>query len=661
VLYDRFVRGLSRFQRWYGREEPPAERREVRAGPLRAELEGPDLRYARFGDVEVVRRLYAAIRDPNWGTVPPELSNVELHVADDSFSLRFDARNVDAALGVDFRWRGEIAGARDGTLTCSLDGIADADFEYNRIGWCVLHPAENAGRRYRARTENGPIESTLPDTIGPQLVVGGLPSPIFPSFTELEIEVAEGVWAHFELEGDVFEMEDQRNWTDASFKTYSTPLSLGFPHAARAGQRIAQSVRLRLAGSPPPGRRTGGDVEISVGAPVARSLPRIGLGAASHGERLVPREVELLRALGPDHLRVDVHLAERWQERLERDLADASPLGAALELAVFVPIGAGQAESLDELAAVLGAHGSDVARMLAFSPDEPTSSSATVAAVREGLAKSAGGAPVFGGTNVLFTILNRHKPELDGLDGVAWPLNATVHADDDTSVIETAATHGETVRSARAFCDELPLAVTPVTFNQRFNPVATGPERERAPGELPPQVDRRQPSLLGAGWTLATAKHLAEAGAASVTYFETTGWRGVMETAEGSAAPARFSSWPGMVFPLYHVLADLCESQAAEVVAVASTDPHSVEALALRDGESLRILLASLQPTEARCRIGTLPAGSASIRRLDEESFDAAAEDPLRFRASAEPVMVSDDVLELELAPYSFVRVDVVP
>lgn len=26
-----------------------------------------------------------------------------------------------------------------------------------------------------------------------------------------------------EFEGDVFEMEDQRNWTDASYKTYCTP------------------------------------------------------------------------------------------------------------------------------------------------------------------------------------------------------------------------------------------------------------------------------------------------------------------------------------------------------------------------------------------------------------------------------------------------------
>jgi D-apionolactonase len=89
------VRELSRFERWYGRDDPPVERRLVRAGPLTAELEGPDLRYVRFGGVEVVRRLYAAVRDQNWGTVPPVLSNVELLVEDDRFSLRFDARNVD--------------------------------------------------------------------------------------------------------------------------------------------------------------------------------------------------------------------------------------------------------------------------------------------------------------------------------------------------------------------------------------------------------------------------------------------------------------------------------------------------------------------------------------------------------------------------------------
>jgi hypothetical protein len=655
VLYDRLVRGLSRFERWYGRDEPPVEQHEVRFGPLTAQLEGSDLRYVRFGGVEVVRRLYAAVRDRNWGTVAPELSNVELEVADDSFSLRFDAWNVDPELGVDFSWHGELAGGRDGTLTCSLDGTAEDEFEYNRIGWCVLHPAENAGQRYRATTEGGPQADTLPETIGPQMLVDGLPAPIFPSFSTLEIEVADDVWAQFAFEGDVFEMEDQRNWTDASFKTYSTPLSLGFPHSAKRGDRIAQSVRLRVSGSPPETRRRTGEVEISLGDRVGRSPPAIGLGAASHSRPFAPQEVELLRALAPAHLRVDVRLDEDgWQGRLDRDLEDVSALETAVELAVF----AARDESLAGLARVLDSRGPRVVRILAFSSDEPTTSADTVAVVRDRLAGSAGGAPVFGGTNILFTVLNRHKPELRGLDGVAWPLNATVHADDDTSVVETAATHGDTVRSARAFSDDLPLAVTPVTFNQRFNPVATGPEPEPAPGDLPPQVDRRQPSLLGAGWTLATAKHLAEAGATSVTYFETTGWRGVVETMDGSMAVPRFCSWPGMVYPLYHVLADLRESGEGEVVAARSSDALAVQALALRVADGLRLLLASLHAKRVRCRIGPVPAGNVSVRRLDEHSFDDAADDPMRFRASAERVTAGEGVLELELAPYSYVRID---
>ena len=37
------------------------------------------------------------------------------------------------------------------------------------------------------------------------------------------------MWANVAFDGDIFEMEDQRNWTDASYKIYSTPLRLPFP------------------------------------------------------------------------------------------------------------------------------------------------------------------------------------------------------------------------------------------------------------------------------------------------------------------------------------------------------------------------------------------------------------------------------------------------
>jgi hypothetical protein len=652
---------LSRYERWYGRDEPPTARRQVRAGAVAAEIEGPDLRYVRVGGVEVVRRLYAAVRDRNWGTVPPALSNVELEDGGDSFCLRFDAHHMDAALDIDFSWHGEMAGIADGTLTATLEGEANGTFDYNRIGWCILHPAEHAGRPFRARTADGLLTGTLPLRIGAQQIVDGLPAPLFPSFTELEVMVDDDGWVRFELEGDTFEMEDQRNWTDASFKTYSTPLALGFPHHAAAAQFFRQVVRLTLmTATRTPARareRRGDELVIEVGGP-SGNVPPIGLGAASHARPLSEGEADLLTAMRPAHLRVDVDLAgPSWEATLHREAATAARIGATLELAVFA---SPESAEIGRLAHVLRHADVPLTRVLAFRRAEPTSSASTVQLVRSMLGDAGVEAPVYGGTNVLFTELNRFRPELGPPDGIAWPLNATVHASDDTSVAETPAMHGETVRSARAFCGDLPLAVTPVTFNQRFNPVATGPEPDPEPGELPSQVDRRQPSLFGAGWTLSSAKHLAEAGAASVTYFETTGWRGVIESETGSPAPKQFRSLPGGVFPLYHVLSDLCELAGGQVAEARSTGPLLGEALAIRVDDVLAVLVANLTPARRRCRIASLPARSAAVRRLDEETFVHACTEPASFRATAEPLGPSAaNALTLELAPFAYSRVDI--
>ena len=40
-------------------------------------------------------------------------------------------------------------------------------------------------------------------------------------------------------------MEDQRNWTDASFKTYSTPLRIPYPVEVAPGQDPVQAVTMR--------------------------------------------------------------------------------------------------------------------------------------------------------------------------------------------------------------------------------------------------------------------------------------------------------------------------------------------------------------------------------------------------------------------------------
>ncbi len=116
----------------------------------------------------------------------------------------------------------------------------------------------------------------------------------------LKHEFAPGAFVTVRLEGETFEMEDQRNWSDASFKTYPRPIGLPWPFEIAAGTRLAQTVSLTIEGSPPAEARAAaeGEVEVTLGAPVG-TMPRIGieipaLEAAASRERLA-----LVQALGP--------------------------------------------------------------------------------------------------------------------------------------------------------------------------------------------------------------------------------------------------------------------------------------------------------------------------------------------------------------------------
>src|SRR5438128_1130651 len=123
---------------YYGKDEPLPVRRALRAGPLSLLYEEGDLRYIRLGDREVLRRVYVAVRDRNWGTVPARLSNVRIESDGDSFRVSYDVANRQGE--IDFAWQGTITGDARGTITFTMEGEARSTFSRNRIGFCVLHP-----------------------------------------------------------------------------------------------------------------------------------------------------------------------------------------------------------------------------------------------------------------------------------------------------------------------------------------------------------------------------------------------------------------------------------------------------------------------------------------------------------------------------------------
>ena len=296
---------------YYGKDEPLPEQTQLRAGPLSMIFEAGDLRYIRFGDHEILRRVYVAVRDHNWDTILPQLSNAQIEGDDEAFRITYDVENKTSE--VDFFWQGTITGDADGTVTFSMDGEARSTFRRNRIGFCVLHPMGCAGVPCRIEKVDGAVEeSAYPISIAPQHLIDGEIKPVAPfnNMRAVRYEVASGVEAEVRFEGEIFEMEDQRNWTDASYKTYGTPLSEPFPVAVPAGTKISQRITLALKTRTEPSTERqeakAQPLTFGISSTDPRPLPQIGLGVASHGEPLKAQELERLKRLNLSHLRVDI-------------------------------------------------------------------------------------------------------------------------------------------------------------------------------------------------------------------------------------------------------------------------------------------------------------------------------------------------------------------
>ncbi|HVN22215.1 MAG TPA: hypothetical protein VMU05_25740 [Dongiaceae bacterium] len=648
----RTSRTLTRNILYYGSEESLPEQIPLRAGPLSLVLVSGQLRHICLGEHEVLRRIYVAVRDRNWRTVPSRILKLSKSIMLDSFEIAIEIENRQGA--IDFCWHASITGSPEGTIRFAFDGLAKSSFFSNRIGLCVLHPIrECAGRACEIETTDGQkSEGVFPKIISPHQV--------FKKMRSISHQVAPGVLADICFEGDTFEMEDQRNWSDASYKTYCPPLEVPYPMQIEAGRRVSQSVALKLRGTPRYKPRDRKPVEIVVQpATRTRSLPRLGLAVSSTAVSLSKAAMERLKVLNLSHLRVDLKPSSTGCETLLRNAAEeAAILGCRLETAVFLSDDAER--ECDWLRSMVERIRPPVCHWLIFHQSEKVTGSKWLALARAKLTSYQPTAKFGGGTNAYFAELGRSQTLDAKFDLIAASLNPQVHQFDNQTLAENLEAQSYMVQSARQFWPGLPLAITPITLRPRFNAEAKSPCAIQSSSELPTEVDVRQMSLFGAAWTAGSLKQLCESGVYSATYYETVGWRGVMENRLGSPLPAEFPSIADAVFPLYHVFADVGEFASGSVVPSRSSSPDRVSSLVLENEGGRRILLSNLGSESQNARI---PAGTRyqryRLKFLDESSAEWAMSSPESFRATpGRLVHVREQFLEVEIPPFATARVD---
>ena len=452
------------------------------------------IRSVKYKGHEVINMIYFAVRDDHWNTAAYIISRERIDSTADGFEIHYQSTHKFSAevykADVTIIFRGN-------SISYNVKGVAISTFRRNRIGICVLHPL----------TDSEPVVTiSRPDGTSYQGVFPCMVSPHqpFKDIQKLQYNL-KSVDLTFEFEGDIFETEDQRNWSDNSFKTYSTPHALPFPVDVQRGDAIHQQVKVIF--------KTNDENFLQKELPEERfSFPFIGYDR-QHASLLNQQDLNILRQVPFDHYRVELSLKHDWETDLNHGLGEAGQLETKLELVLVSDLSqTGLSDVLDQLASQ-----SAFIKSILFIEEKTQMTPGELATeVYQKIKSRFPGIMVGYGTTGNFADLNRNPPRDIPFDFLNFSLNPQVHAVDTRSVIGNLQSQRDMILAAQQFANGKPIFVSPVTMKIRDRSNEHKDE------------DPRQHSNFGASWTLAALSNLCEGG--HVTFYQAVGYRGLIHS-----------------------------------------------------------------------------------------------------------------------------------
>lgn len=672
----------------FGTDEPVANVKTLRAGPLTVEFDNGALRYIKVGGKEALRNIAFVVRDQNWGTYNPILKNLKIGQAPSAFEVSFDAVCKDASQ--ELHYSAKIKGKSDGTLTFEGTGKAITDFLTNRTGFVVLHPVEGvAGCPVEVLRVDGSTESTaFPELIDPMCP--------FQDLRALTHEVLPGVKVTCRMEGDAFETEDHRNWNDASFKTYVRPLAKPWPYEIKAGDVTEQSVTLTLVGQAPVAPSGGGvrPVTLKIGGETG-AMPAIGLSLPPEQDRAILQAIEPVRKLAPQFFvcpfdsRIadgaprglvgpqistfpldDPRLGKRGEVMaMFKAMGEATGADLVLEAVLACRDGAGAPSADEEIMhrdlALIRKAAEDAGvtfERVAASPSSDLKCTLPgsvwppcpdAVAIYEAARKMFPGVPLGGGMFSFFTELNRKRPPVEALDFITHTTCPMVHASDDITAMENLEALPHIIKSTRAFAGGLPYRIGPSTIGARDNPYGATATANPQNGRLAlARMDPRQRGLLGAAWNLGYVAHLARGGVEAVALSAPVGEFGVIYAQMDYEQPWFDQRGEG-VYPVYHVIRGMAAAAGKPMLATELSDGASVQAVAYKDGASMTLWIANLTGEPQEVMIDGVDGRDGKIASLDLDSFATATANTDDLETTNGPIDL------LDLGAYAVVRLEV--
>ena len=646
---------LTRAIKLGGTNVPEGKRRILEAGPITAMFDNGAIRYLRYRGAEVLRGIAYLVRDKEWGTYTPAIENLKIAQRKDGFAISYSATTKDKAQGL--HYSATIEATSKGTLTFSATATPLTDFVTNRTGFVVLHPLNGVvGEPVEiTHTDGKKRKSRFPKFISPG-------QPVF-EIRSLKHTVTPGVTATVLMEGNKFEMEDHRNWMDASYKTYVCSLLDPWPYALKKGEPFTQSVTLRIEGKPAAKKaaKAGSAITVDVGA--AKGLmPSIGVGVPMAEAKHALGKADLIEAMEPAQLVCQIDGRQKGQREAAaafRELREKT--GALSFLEIVLPAKAPAAAEMAAIARELRAADylpdaivvTQMHDLKSFQPNTPRPWGPTYEEMAAAARKEFPSVPLGGGMLSYFTELNR-KPVPKGLfDFVTHSVCPIVHAADDISVMETLESLPSIIASTRNMIGKTSYLIGPSSIPCRDNPYGAVVSANPGNGRVClADMDPRQRGLFAAAWNIGLVAAFARGGLDAVTLGAVTGPQGVIYRKTDYAQPW-FDGGKAEVYPAYHVLAGLGSASGNKRLEATSSAPSTIAAVAHQSPTGPELWLANLTPAPQKVKLTGL-AGKAELHRMMDGNFQKLTTQPdFLFR----PGETVKKLSAVELGPYGVVRI----
>lgn len=575
----------------------------VEHGDFTLDLAEAALRNITYKGAQLIDLLYTAIRPWDWSTLVADshTEDIKVNGADcivtisDTFVGALEAQTI-------------ITLTTDNTFSVDYQLKGLAEYSVNRWGICFcLHSGDWMGSTVYS---SGNTYTLLQD-ISPQRVIDGVTQGLFPAANEMHFVAPDQRFIKATSTGKVLEAEDQRNWTDNTYKIYSGSLSEPRPFVTNAGSIWKQSV------------------QFEVGAPS---------GAATDPAKIVVREIEALPSIGlqfntepllsPDDLDkalvlLDIdHLRVNEESLTAQKIATISSSGLILE------------------AALLSSNSGAALQTEVTKLSQRVPAGSRILIQREGreiveatdLPKNESLSSYIPGSDAYLVDLHRNKYEFGS--SVSYSMVPTVHSADTETIFKTLYTQRESIEFVQKYLAPQ-VFISPVTFSTRGNP-ETGHSRDQRINFANLDAASRIRTLEGAAWTLGSIFALASAGAFSGSWHELFGESGVIYSQDGAT---KFS-------PTFHALSALGAHHAHQITIATSLDNSWV---AFENQETKRILVASLRPWSLEITAKVL-TGYKSIQSLRGDECDRASQ-IMDWWSYAQTTPISAD-FPLTLAPF---------